>query len=360
MPPAPVSHVKENPDDQRRTLDAHHRARHLRLHHVPRPRRRPARAGLPGREDHPALPPLGRRGPARVAPRPGRLGAARRRRRAEARRGRARSRRGAARPTTRSAAGTACARATGAASGCTCRRCWSTSAWPSSPTTPATTRSARGDPWHSSLRISIDLGEALGTDFFTVREQFTDEQWDRFITTRRFVDNEVLPVVADYWERAELAWPLIRRLPELGIVGEGIKGYGARRHERDGVRAGAHGAAPRRRQPRHVPRRARGPGHAVDRDVRLGGAEGPLAAVHVDDGEDRRLRAHRARPRLGLDRAVHHRPPRRRPLGARREQALDRQRHHRRPRRRLGPRHRRRPRSRASSSRRPPRATKPP
>jgi glutaryl-CoA dehydrogenase len=60
-----------------------------------------------------------------------------------------------------------------------------------------------------------------------VREQFTDEQWDRFITTRRFVDNEVLPVVADYWERAELAWPLIRRLPELGIVGEGIKGYGA-------------------------------------------------------------------------------------------------------------------------------------
>jgi glutaryl-CoA dehydrogenase len=75
--------------------------------------------------------------------------------------------------------------------------------------------------------ISIDLGEALGTDFFTVREQFTDEQWDRFITTRRFVDTEVLPVVADYWERAELAWPLIRRLPELGIVGEGIKGYGA-------------------------------------------------------------------------------------------------------------------------------------
>ena len=75
--------------------------------------------------------------------------------------------------------------------------------------------------------MTDDLGEALGTDFFTVREQFTDEQWDRFITTRRFVDNEVLPVVADYWERAELAWPLIRRLPELGIVGEGIKGYGA-------------------------------------------------------------------------------------------------------------------------------------
>ncbi len=70
------------------------------------------------------------------------------------------------------------------------------------------------------------LGEALGTDFFSVQQHFTEEQWDRFITTRRFVDAEVLPVVGDYWERAELAWPLIRRLPELGIVGEGITGYG--------------------------------------------------------------------------------------------------------------------------------------
>ena len=71
------------------------------------------------------------------------------------------------------------------------------------------------------------LGEALGTDFFTVREQFTDEQWNRFITTRRFVDEEVLPVIGRYWERAELPWPLIRRLPELGLVGEDIQGWGS-------------------------------------------------------------------------------------------------------------------------------------
>ncbi len=31
------------------------------------------------------------------------------------------------------------------------------------------------------------LGEALATDYFQVREQFTDEQWNYFITTRRFV-----------------------------------------------------------------------------------------------------------------------------------------------------------------------------
>jgi len=70
------------------------------------------------------------------------------------------------------------------------------------------------------------LGQALGTDFFTVREQFTDEQWDRFITTRRFVDDQVLPVIGDYWQRAELPWPLIRQLPGLGLVGEEIQGYG--------------------------------------------------------------------------------------------------------------------------------------
>src|SRR6266516_337995 len=70
------------------------------------------------------------------------------------------------------------------------------------------------------------LGDALGTDFFSVREQFTDEQWSRFITVRRFVDEEVVPVAGPYWERAEIPWELIRRLPELGVVGEDINGYG--------------------------------------------------------------------------------------------------------------------------------------
>lgn len=71
------------------------------------------------------------------------------------------------------------------------------------------------------------LGEALGTDFFSVREQFTAEQWDKFIAVRRFVDQEVLPDIGAYWEKAELPWHLFRRLPELKIVGEDIQGYGA-------------------------------------------------------------------------------------------------------------------------------------
>src|SRR6201986_260262 len=73
---------------------------------------------------------------------------------------------------------------------------------------------------------SAHLGESLGTDFFSVREQFPDEQWEHFIAVRRFVDEEVVPVAGQYWERAEICWPLVKRLPELGIVGGDIKGYG--------------------------------------------------------------------------------------------------------------------------------------
>jgi glutaryl-CoA dehydrogenase len=73
------------------------------------------------------------------------------------------------------------------------------------------------------------LGKALATDYLFVREQFTEEQWECFIRTRRFVDEEVLPVINDYWERAEFPWPLARRLAELGLVGDDIDGYGCPR-----------------------------------------------------------------------------------------------------------------------------------
>jgi glutaryl-CoA dehydrogenase len=70
------------------------------------------------------------------------------------------------------------------------------------------------------------LGQALATDYFFVRDTFDDEQWERFLATRRFVDEEVLPAINEYWEAAELPWPLMRRLAELGIVGEDIEGHG--------------------------------------------------------------------------------------------------------------------------------------
>ncbi len=70
------------------------------------------------------------------------------------------------------------------------------------------------------------LGDALATDYFHVREQFTEEQWEHFITMRRFVDHEVLPAINEYWEAAELPWPLMRRLADLDVLGEDIQGHG--------------------------------------------------------------------------------------------------------------------------------------
>ena len=70
------------------------------------------------------------------------------------------------------------------------------------------------------------LGHALSTDYFFLREQLTEQQLEVLRRVRLFVDDEVLPVIGDYWERAEMPWPLIQRLGELGIVGEDIQGYG--------------------------------------------------------------------------------------------------------------------------------------
>ena len=90
-------------------------------------------------------------------------------------------------------------------------------------------------------QVSEHLGESLGTDFFSVREQFTDEQWSRFIAVRRFVDEEVVPVIGPYWERAEICWPLVRRLPWLPASSARTLRVRLRGHEPAGVRAGDHG-----------------------------------------------------------------------------------------------------------------------
>jgi glutaryl-CoA dehydrogenase len=70
------------------------------------------------------------------------------------------------------------------------------------------------------------IGRSRGTDFFRIADQLTDEERAYWRRTRDFVDDEVLPVINDYWERAEFPYPLIETLAKLGIVGDGIVGYG--------------------------------------------------------------------------------------------------------------------------------------
>jgi glutaryl-CoA dehydrogenase len=71
-----------------------------------------------------------------------------------------------------------------------------------------------------------NIGRSLGTDYFRIADQLTEEELDIWRRARDFVDDEVLPVIGDYWEKAELPWPLLHRMGELGLVGDGIEGYG--------------------------------------------------------------------------------------------------------------------------------------
>jgi glutaryl-CoA dehydrogenase len=69
------------------------------------------------------------------------------------------------------------------------------------------------------------IGRSLGTDYFRIADQLTREERGYWRRTRDFVDEEVLPVINGYWERAEFPWPLVEKLAKLGIVGDGIDGY---------------------------------------------------------------------------------------------------------------------------------------
>jgi len=74
--------------------------------------------------------------------------------------------------------------------------------------------------------LRVGIGDALGTDYLFLKDQLTPGQLDYLRRTREFVDHEVLPVINGYWERAEFPRPLVAKLAKLGVVGDGIEGYG--------------------------------------------------------------------------------------------------------------------------------------
>jgi glutaryl-CoA dehydrogenase len=86
--------------------------------------------------------------------------------------------------------------------------------------------SSTSDTREAERTAPTDLGKALGTDYFLLREDLTESELDYLTRTREFVESEVLPVINDYWERAEFPLELCRRLGKLGLVGDGIQGYG--------------------------------------------------------------------------------------------------------------------------------------
>src|SRR4029450_5649620 len=71
-----------------------------------------------------------------------------------------------------------------------------------------------------------NIGKSLGTDYFRIADQLTREELDYLRRAREFVDDEALPVINGYWERAGSPGPLVASMGKRGIVGEGIEGYG--------------------------------------------------------------------------------------------------------------------------------------
>jgi glutaryl-CoA dehydrogenase len=65
----------------------------------------------------------------------------------------------------------------------------------------------------------------MTTDYYLLDELLDDEARAVRDRVRKFVDTELLPVINDYWDRAEFPFPLVPKIAELGIIGSTIEGY---------------------------------------------------------------------------------------------------------------------------------------
>ena len=146
-----------------------------------------------------------------------------------------------------------------------------------------------------------------GTDYYLLDDFLTAEDRALRLKVRTFVDTDLLPVINDYWDRAEFPLELVPKLAALGIVGSTIEGYGCPGLTR--LAAGMVAAEV-----------SRGDGSVntflgvqsglamgIDQPAGQRGAEAALAAGDGHAGQDRRVRPDRAGPRLRLGRRW--RPP---------------------------------------------------
>ena len=185
---------------------------------------------------------------------------------------------------------------------------------------------------------SADRTAVQDADFYLLEQTLEPEGRQLLHRVREFMEKSVQPVINHYWTREEFPHDLMGDFRKLGIAGQLYQGYGcpgggflldgmiamelARVDPSIGTFFGVHG------------------GLAMGSIYLCGsrGAEGTVAARDGADGEDRRLRAHRTRRRLGRGRRPdHHGQARRHRMGPGRAEEVDRERHLRRLRDHLGP-----------------------
>lgn len=81
----------------------------------------------------------------------------------------------------------------------------------------------------STSTLTSDISSTALTDnpdFLLLDSELSDEERDLRDRIRAFGQEHVLPIINEYWERAEFPEEVLEPLSELGIVGTFIKGYG--------------------------------------------------------------------------------------------------------------------------------------
>ena len=177
---------------------------------------------------------------------------------------------------------------------------------------------SRPGPWTSPHRGRYRCGmtgRIAPLDLIGIDHLHSAEELEIRAVVRKFVDARLRPHVADWYFAGDLpARELALEMGKLGLLGMHLSGYGCAGVVGRRLRPGLPGAGGRRLGRAQPGQRAGLAGDVRDLEVRLGRAEGRVAAADGDRRGDRLLRPDRGRPRLrpGVD--DHSRAPRRRRL----------------------------------------------
>jgi glutaryl-CoA dehydrogenase len=66
---------------------------------------------------------------------------------------------------------------------------------------------------------------ASAQDYYLLDETLSEQEREIRDRVRAFADREVLPIINDYWEKAEFPFELVPKLAELRVAGTTIEGY---------------------------------------------------------------------------------------------------------------------------------------
>ena len=72
------------------------------------------------------------------------------------------------------------------------------------------------------------MGKYEDVDFYQTDLLLTDEEKEIRHAVRRFVDEECMPIIADYFDRGAFPMDLIPRMAQLNLFGVHVEGYGCR------------------------------------------------------------------------------------------------------------------------------------